>query len=383
MQRREKLETGLFEALRKYSPREGNDPLENFITEGFAWLLNKYPEFGEFFLQYLEEKLQLNVNKYDCKWSTQVNFDGKYPDMVYRWENRAIVFEHKTWTRLDENQIKNYREYSQREFDDSRIALITATKQQHEQCPDLALCWSDIYKLIYDWEQETNSDIPFLFKDFQELLKGEGLGPPAPVSHVAIRYYCEAKDMERNLEKLIERIMERENQEEEWQRMIREDYRLEKYSKWGRMGISLWGEDEWYPGIFIGILLDGRDHRTEPIDYAKGPDFCLIISFKGHLHGTYRTNEHYRELLCNVQQRLNDGCNGWEFYNHLEEVERPNRYHPIHIRKPLLDVFDGTEKYEEQEERFYEVVSDLMKLVAGEESFWKLRDYCREQSTQR
>ena len=148
MQRREKLETGLFEALRKYSPREGNDPLENFITEGFAWLLNKYPEFGEFFLQYLEEKLQLNVNKYDCKWSTQVNFDGKYPDMVYRWENRAIVFEHKTWTRLDENQIKNYREYSQREFDDSRIALITATKQQHEQCPDLALCWSDIYKLI-------------------------------------------------------------------------------------------------------------------------------------------------------------------------------------------------------------------------------------------
>ena len=55
MQRREKLETGLFEALRKYSPREGNDPLENFITEGFAWLLNKYPEFGEFFLQYFAD----------------------------------------------------------------------------------------------------------------------------------------------------------------------------------------------------------------------------------------------------------------------------------------------------------------------------------------
>ena len=32
--------------------------------------------------------------------------------------------------------------------------------------------------------------------------------------------------MEQNLKKLIERIMERENQEEEWQRMIREDYPL-------------------------------------------------------------------------------------------------------------------------------------------------------------
>ena len=55
MQRREKMETGLFDALRRYSPRDGNDPLENFTTESFAWLLNKYPEFGEFFLRHLEK----------------------------------------------------------------------------------------------------------------------------------------------------------------------------------------------------------------------------------------------------------------------------------------------------------------------------------------
>lgn len=276
------METGLFEALRKYSPREGKDPLENFITEGFAWLLNKYSEFGEFFLRRLEKKLQLDVNKYDCKWSTQVNFDGKRPDMVYRWENKAIVFEHKTWNRLDENQIKNYREYSQREFDDSRIVLITATRQQHEQDPDLPLCWSDIYELISDWEQETNSDILFLFKDFQKLLKNEGLGPPAPVSHAAIRFYHEARDMKQNLEELVKRVQERGKNEKKWQRMIREDYplrNLKKSSQWGRMGISLWDECDWYPGVFVGILLDGRDHCTKPIDSAKGPDFCLILYF--------------------------------------------------------------------------------------------------------
>lgn len=377
------METGLFEALRKYSPREGKDPLENFITEGFAWLLNKYSKFGEFFLRRLEKKLQLDVNKYDCKWSTQVNFDGKLPDMVYRWENKVIVFEHKTWNRLDEDQIKNYRDYAECNFDESRIVLITATKQQHEQDPDLALCWSDIYKLISDWEQKTNGDIPFLFKDFQELLKGEGLGPPAPISHVAIRYYWEARDMKQNLAELIARMMERENQEEEWQRMIREDYPLvEEDRRWGRMGISLWPFAEWYPGIFVGILLNGTDHRTEPIDYAKGPDFCLILSFKNPLHDTYSTNEHYLKLLCNVQQRLNDGWNGWEFYNHLEEVAKSNRWHPIHIRKPLLDVFAGTENYEEQEERFYEAASFLIKLFAKEESFWKLREYCKEQDAQ-
>ena len=190
--------------------------------------------------------------------------------------------------------------------------------------------------------------------------------------------------MEQNLEKLIERIMEREKREEKWRRMIREDYCLEKYRKYEKMGISLWSEDEWYPDIFVGILLYGEDHCTEPTDYAKGPDFCLILSFVSHLHGTYRTNEHYLKLLCNVHQKLNDESKGWEFYNHLEDrtVGDPNKWHPIHIRKPLLDVFAGTENYEEQEERFYEAASFLIKLFAEEESFWKLREYCKEQDAQ-
>ena len=375
------MEIGLFEALRRYSPREGNDPLENFITEGFAWLLNKYPDFSELFLQYLGERLQLNVNRYDYKWNTQVNFDGKRPDMVYRWDNKAIVFEHKTWDQLGKDQLKNYRKYANQTFQDSHIVLITATRQQHKQNPDLALCWSDIYNLISCWEQKTNIDIPFLLKDFQNLLKGNGLGPPAPVSHAAIRSYYEVKDMEQSLEELIKRVQERGKQEEEWKRMIKKDYLLEKDSRWGRMGISLL--DGWYPDVLVGILLNGTDHRTEPIDYAKGPDFCLILGFDKPLHDTYSTNEHYLKLLCNVQQKLNDGWNGWKFYNHLEEVERPNRYHPIHIRKSLLDVFAGTESYEEQEKKFYNAASELIKLVAEEESFWKLREYCKEQDAQR
>ena len=44
------METGLLESLRKYRPREGKDPLENFITEAFAWILNNYSDFAEFFI---------------------------------------------------------------------------------------------------------------------------------------------------------------------------------------------------------------------------------------------------------------------------------------------------------------------------------------------
>ena len=381
------MATGLFEALRRYPRKENQDPLENFITEGFAWILNNYPDFGEFFLQNLEEKLkergrEWSIGNYGCEWLTQENFDGKYPDMVCHFndENKAIIFEHKTWSRLHENQLANYKEYAKRNFDEYRLVLITATQQQHEQDPDLSLCWSDIYNLISDWEKSDNSEL--LFRDFQQLLKSEGLGPPAPISHTSIRYHYETKDLKKNINDLIERVKGREEQNKEWKKMIKKDLDIRKRASWGRIGLELLS---WEGSIFIGILVDGEDHKTEPIDPFKGPDFCLIISFSGSLHDFYTEEKSYKklveELLPKKVEQLNDG---WQFYDHLKDFEAPrkNKYHPIHIRKPMLDVFCGTESGEDQEERFYEAASELIKLVVEEESFWSLRDACKEYLSQ-
>ena len=391
------MATGLFEALSRYSPKEGQTPLENFITEGFAWILNNYPDFGEFFVQNLEEKLkergrEWSIGNYGCEWLTQESFDGKYPDMVchFNGENKAIIFEHKTWSRLHQNQLANYKEYAKRNFVEYRVVLITATQQQHEQDPDLPLCWSDIYNLISDWEKRDNNEL--LFRDFQQLLKSVGLGPPAPISHTSIRYYYKTRDLKKNINGLIERVKGHEEQKKEWKKMIKKDYDLVsptqrgKDDYWGRIGIELlaW-EDESGHGsgnIFVGILLDGEDHRTKPIDRVKGPDFCLIIgSFSDSLHDFYTEEKSYKklveELLPKKVEQLNDG---WQFYDHLKDFEAPrkNKYHPIHIRKPMLDVFCGTESGEDQEERFYEAASTLIRLVAEEESFWALRESCKE-----
>jgi hypothetical protein len=58
------MATGLLESLRKYRPREGKDPLENFITEAFSWILNNHLYFSEFFLIEIMKKNRHAVKRY-------------------------------------------------------------------------------------------------------------------------------------------------------------------------------------------------------------------------------------------------------------------------------------------------------------------------------
>ena len=372
------METGLLESLRKYRPRENKDPLENFITEAFAWILNNHPDFSEFFIDDISSKMQIQGMKgKDCEWRTQYNFDGVFPDMVCRSNNTAIVFENKAWSSLHENQLKNYKDYASKNFDESKIVLITATKYQHAQNPDLALCWSDIYKLISAW-LDNNSDSPFIFGDFLRLLKSEGMGPPAPISHKSILYYYASIDLKQNIGNLIKRV-----ENEDWSKNIKQDFKLSVVNekrglaygeRWGRMGLDLL--NSWTPGIFVGILLDGKDHCTKPINAAKGPDFCLILDFGSNLHSQYPSNRHYIEFVKIVSKKITDLNNGWEFYHHLDdnEVKNKNKWHPIHIRKPMLDVFVGSKTIEEQTNRFYETANQIIKIVTDEACFWFLKD---------
>jgi len=45
------METGLLESLRTYRSGEEKFPLENFLTEAFAWISNNHSDFSEFFLE--------------------------------------------------------------------------------------------------------------------------------------------------------------------------------------------------------------------------------------------------------------------------------------------------------------------------------------------
>ena len=78
--------SSLLTSLRKYRPRENSNPVENFITEAFAWLLRKDPDLGRYLVNQFAERLINSSKKFTptndgIVWSTQANYGGVFPDM--------------------------------------------------------------------------------------------------------------------------------------------------------------------------------------------------------------------------------------------------------------------------------------------------------------
>ena len=164
--------SSLLASLRKYRPRENSNPVENFITEAFAWLLRKDSDLGRYLVNQFAERLVNSSKKFtptndEIVWSTQANYDGVFPDMEAKWPGMTLVFEHKVWAELHGNQLNNYRDFHTNTGNDYRLILITGHHSQHGQNPDLALCWHEIYVLIKSYlEFSQATEITWLIKDF-------------------------------------------------------------------------------------------------------------------------------------------------------------------------------------------------------------------------
>ena len=57
-----------------------------------------------------------------------------------------------------------------------------------------------------------------------------------------------------------------------------------------------------------------------------------------------------------------------------DSARRKNRWHPIHIRRPLLDVLAGTKSTKDQEDTFYNQISSILDIITSIDSFWHLRE---------
>ena len=358
----------LLKNLRKYAPGDGYDPLENFITEAFAWQLNSFPSLADYFFTKVVEKLGMEARESTTgrEWNTQTHLGGKRPDMVMETSSMAYIFEHKAWVHLHENQLSNYRERASQRYGDGnfRIVLITANLGQHQQQPDAAFCWRDVHAWIHDWASLNPQDA-FHPLDFCELLEEEGLGPPAPISHEAILGYYPSLGM-------TERLHASANRFSTWMKEL--DFpglNPQGSSGWGRIGIGLFPAGDWLPSLFVGFMIDPEDHLV-PLLNPCSPDFSIIADFSQQIPEKIEDHPLYEELVQHLETQI--PATGFVFHHHLKEHRAPNRWHPFHIRRPLLDVLRGTKTSEQQDQRLREEACKVLDIVLACDAFRKLRE---------
>ena len=365
------MNTDLFTSLRKYRPKDGRDARENFITEAFAWLLRNNEDFSNYFIKKIFDELDIKTKAPSntqlispAKWITQTRWDGKIPDMICEINKSVLIFEHKTQTSdLGSDQLANYKKYASNKYLSHYVIIITASKNQHHsnQPYDLGLCWSDIYLYIRDWIEDGNCKIEYLviFQSFLTLLAEENM------------HYYSSDDFKQETRLLADELFKYN-----WNYIVKkDDYNPERSDAWGRHGFTLFSRP-WKPTIFIGFMIDGKDHKTTPVLNKISPDFVVIISFIYELRKDYSQNILYKNLVSKLSEKIKILNENLDFYNHLEDQNKTehNLFHPIHIRKPVIELFKNSKTHIEKINKCIDLSSKVLNVIMECDEFMELRN---------
>jgi hypothetical protein len=360
-------ENDLFVRLRRYTPSEERDPLEDYITEAFCWLLSNHTRLAQALLAHMGlERLDAS----EATWKTQVRTRVGVMDMVCSTPDEVVIFEHKTYSSLHNDQLLRYRAWGDEQRDgDSTVVLITPYTHDTSERADINLTWGEVCTLLGDVDLAA----PAVRDSFVRLLMEEGFGPPAPVSHAAILTYLPSVGLERSLDALMERALELDwshaydlmGTPMERRAPSRRPSRGTPRIQDGRIGIEL--EPSWRPGVFVGVVLDGQDHKVEPSQPSKGPDMCLILDLsnkpdfaKGRQ--AFLGSTEYADLL---ERLRHDPGRRFDVLDHLGTHPSPNPWHILFVRRPLVDVLAGTQNFDEQLTRFRDEAFAMVEFMFG------------------
>jgi len=360
--------------LRKYRPRDKSDPLENFVTEAFAWLLRSSHEVVDALVELVNENLNAPVElSEDITISTQENFAGKFPDMVFSTAEMTLVFEHKVWSPLHSQQLASYRDFIAKKTDLYRLVLITARTYQHKQNPDAALCWYQVYKKL-DIVMQTSSDVQLCWaiSEFLMLLRSEGLGPASPINPFAIDHYQEALQLEDQLGNLIQQASHLS-----WP--LDGAFKCSDLkNRYGRIGLEFCkvlpsGKRQWLPGIFCGFLLNGKDHHANDL-LNDGLKVAVIIDFNEIGQKFYSENENYKGFVLELNELVKKH-EDWHLSDRTTDRNVSlNKWHPLILVKSMHALFDGKNKLDDQIAAFHQAISTVQNLLLAAPSFQKFID---------
>ena len=177
--------TDLFTNLFKYLPSETVSPIENYLTEIFAYILKNSKLFRDnFFETFIIEDLTIKNKVKKEHILTQVYYladKNSFFDIQILNDDYAIIIENKVDSDFGENQLQKYNEYLT-EFPQETKFIITITKSIYENqnfsYADYTITWLDIYsKLLTDENiSKYEKEYAELLTNLRHFLKENGMG---------------------------------------------------------------------------------------------------------------------------------------------------------------------------------------------------------------
>ena len=344
----------LLVSLSSYRPRPGRHPIEDFITEAFAWLLRAHGDLGTAFikgeiLNRIDDEDFESPEISDVQWSTQVSFDESRPDMVASVGDVTVAFEHKVHAQASSGQLKRHRKGLQTQHGDGILVLITSAKWHYADPADVKMTWPTVYRWLDEKADESSSSA--MIREFLALLESRGLAPRAAIEENSLRAYFPAKKVEDQIDSIFRTLLERE---EAWDFLFEQAPHLDrgqarikgkagKIPVEGRLGIRF---TPWSPGLFVGVLLDGNDHKVGMSNPDLGPDLVVVLDVRRKGVGELSRQEFlnsrlYSQLASRLERESTN--REWEVVDTHSRPERGNPWHPLILRRPLATVLRGKE----------------------------------------
>ncbi|TVL33703.1 PD-(D/E)XK nuclease family protein [Shewanella algae] len=375
----------------KYAASHQNSPIENFITEAFAWLLKHDDAVRKVFSELLA-KTTVNYAQeisnifQSVDIETQVNFGSKFPDLMWTSaeDDFCLIFEHKVWSELHPNQLDNYRNYAKEHLDKPfQIVLITAHSGQHRQSPNIALCWYEIVEL-FGSVSDSDEKTVWLRAEFVHLLKSNGLVNSTPLNPLAIAYYNDVKNIDKQLYEMVRRceqsawpLCQSTNRDVQYRHPPRNKTARGRYDAYGRIGLEFSYTDPdseesgWTPGAFCGFVIDGNDHQVHDL-LLDGPIAVCIISVNPKLQPQFKSKGCYDVLVSELKDSLPEG---WILSDRTKAGKKLNPWHPLIIYRSLTSFLGGVSTLDQQTATFLAQMSVLQNILLSSKAF---ADFCIE-----
>lgn len=382
---------GLLAAVRKY-PVGDADPFENFLTEGWAWILRSDDDLCSKFVAWITADLVSEEEPLDV--ATQFRVKSGFIDLLVETENFVLIFEHKTWSGFGDNQIEKYHTDISKKFAGKQVVCVAITGYVYSCATSQSVkTFSKTWGSIGQWlgqvaekpEFADDHTKQFVLRTFINLIEHEGLGMKKALDIDALKVFYTFSELEPSIKQLFLNIRTCHPWEKYSKLVPRADKKMEPRSirqRWGRIGIELGRPEDWTPGLFFGVLVNNYDHFVEPSNKENGPDLCLIVDLDSKVQNFLKKSlmqdiEKYQQFTSDLATLAKNI--GWDFHDHIsDKLKQKNYWHPLYVRKPLSQVLEGASSFEEQQERITIAMAKIFDAITAMPSYFELKKSLKE-----